>query len=130
VNLAARLEGINSQYGTRILVGEETARSAGDAMVFRELDAVRPKGKKVPVRIFELVGERGQIAPAQLERLERFALGLAAYRDQRFDLAITLFDPLAASGDAPSAVFLERARGYLAAPPPESWDAVYTLTTK
>lgn len=130
VNLAARLEGINSQYGTRILVGEETARAAGEHLVFREVDAVRPKGKKVPVRIFELVGTAADVSPAQRLVLERFAQGLAAYRAQHFDLAITAFGPLAAAGDAPSAVFLERATAYRSAPPPAAWDAVYTLTTK
>ncbi|MCK6571504.1 adenylate/guanylate cyclase domain-containing protein [Myxococcota bacterium] len=130
VNLAARLEGINSQYGTRILVGEETALAAGEGLVFRELDAVRPKGKKVPVRIFELVGLRDEVPAARLDELTRFARGLAAYRSQAFALAADLFAPLAEAGDPAAAVFLERTRAYLAAPPPETWDAVYTLTTK
>lgn len=130
VNLAARLEGINSQYGTRILVGEETARQAGDALVFREVDAVRPKGKRQPVRIFELVGEADRVDPATRARLDRFAEGLAAYRAQRFDAAAALFAPLAEAGDPPAQIFLERIAGFREAPPPEQWDAVHTLTSK
>ncbi len=130
VNLAARLEGINSQYGTCILVGEETARSAGADLVFREVDAVRPKGKRVPVRIFELVGEAGHVDAATLARIERFAEGLAAYRAQRFDAAAACFGPLAEAGDPPARIFLERIAGFREAPPPEKWDAVHTLTSK
>lgn len=130
VNLAARLEGINSQYGTRILVGEETARLAGPGLVFREVDAVRPKGKKVPVRIFELVGEAGEVDAATQAGLDAFARGLAAYRGARFDEALSIFSPLAAAGDEPSRIFMERAQAFFRAPPPADWDAVHTLTSK
>src|SRR2546429_9798039 len=56
VNLSSRLEGLNKDYGTHILVNETTylgARNSG--FVFRELDLIRVKGKLQPVVIYELV---------------------------------------------------------------------------
>jgi len=44
VNLAARLEGVNKQYGTWILTGETTRAQAGDEIFTRRLDRVRRRG--------------------------------------------------------------------------------------
>src|SRR5207302_11258356 len=54
VNLASRLEGLTKEYGTQILVTEQTLIAArkglnDDAYTVRELDAVRVMGKEEPV---------------------------------------------------------------------------------
>jgi adenylate cyclase len=57
VNLASRLEGINKQYYTSIVISESTYEKVRDrGAICRELDDIRVKGKKKPVRIYELVG--------------------------------------------------------------------------
>jgi adenylate cyclase len=56
VNMAARLEPLNKQYGTEILVSEDIVSRASAHFSFRLVDAVRPKGFEEPVRIFELLG--------------------------------------------------------------------------
>lgn len=56
VNLASRLESLNKQYGTAILVSGSTARAAGDAFDFRPVEAVTVRGKTEPVDIYELKG--------------------------------------------------------------------------
>ncbi|HID10062.1 MAG TPA: adenylate/guanylate cyclase domain-containing protein, partial [Candidatus Latescibacteria bacterium] len=59
VNTASRLEGANKEYGTRILISEATYLAARDHIVVRELDRIRVKGKREPVRAYELLG-RGE----------------------------------------------------------------------
>ncbi|HOG12896.1 MAG TPA: adenylate/guanylate cyclase domain-containing protein, partial [Smithellaceae bacterium] len=44
VNLGSRLEGINKEYGTNIIISEFTYDKVKDAMCCRELDGVRVKG--------------------------------------------------------------------------------------
>jgi adenylate cyclase len=56
VNLAARLEGLNKQFGTAILVSEEVHSRVRDHFVFRACDAVIAKGMTKETRVFELVG--------------------------------------------------------------------------
>ena len=57
VNLASRLEGINKQYYTSIVISESTYNKVKDrGAITRELDDIRVKGKKKPVRIYELIG--------------------------------------------------------------------------
>ncbi len=58
VNLASRLEGINKFYHTQIIVSEYTYNEVKEQFIFRELDYIRVKGKKAPVRVFELICSR------------------------------------------------------------------------
>src|SRR5262249_1135194 len=54
-NLAARLESLNKQYGTTILISDATRAAAGDAIIARPIDLVAVKGKVRGVRVFELL---------------------------------------------------------------------------
>ena len=53
VNLAARLEGVNKQFGTFTMISEETRKQMGDTYPVRELAKVEVVGRKEPVRVFE-----------------------------------------------------------------------------
>ena len=54
VNLAARLEGLNKQYGTELLVSETVYQKANGTFLFRPIDTTSVKGISRPVSIFEL----------------------------------------------------------------------------
>jgi adenylate cyclase len=54
INLAARLEGLNKSYGTRVLVSEALKRRAEAAFVFRSVDRIKPKGFAEAFTIYEL----------------------------------------------------------------------------
>ena len=56
VNLAARLEGLNKQYGTEILASEAVCLRARHCFVFKPVGAVIAKGMTRETRVFELVG--------------------------------------------------------------------------
>ena len=131
VNLGSRLEGINKQYGTRVIVSEETVNRSAGRVFFRELDAVRVKGKLAPVRIFEVVGE-GEPDEATASWIDSYEVGLKAYRAQSWDEAITCFERVLdlRDDDLASRVFIERARSLQGNPPGDDWDGVYTMTSK
>src|SRR6516225_1687486 len=65
VNVASRLEGANKEYGTEIIVGEETRRLAGDRILVRELDRLMVYGRAGGITIYELLGfaEKGEVPP-------------------------------------------------------------------
>jgi adenylate cyclase len=131
VNLASRLEGANREYGTRILIGAATHVQVREAVVAREVDRVRVKGKREPVAIHELLA----LAPAQpalAELVSRFGRGLSAYRAQRWDEAIARFreaDGLR-GGDPASRTYVERCEAMRLAPPAPEWDGVFEMRTK
>jgi adenylate cyclase len=67
VNLGARLESLNKQYGTRIIVSEATREQLTGRYVYRPLGEVVVKGKTKPVAIFEVTG-RGEAATEGVDR--------------------------------------------------------------
>ncbi|MGF1490869.1 MAG: GAF domain-containing protein [Microcoleaceae cyanobacterium] len=63
VNLASRLEGASKQYGTDLIISEDTYQRYADRLIVQELDRITVKGKSKPVTIYELVGIReGELA--------------------------------------------------------------------
>jgi len=55
VNLAARLEGLNKEYGTTILVSEQVYSRVPHRFRFRSVDTVVAKGMTTETRVYELV---------------------------------------------------------------------------
>jgi len=58
VNLASRLEGLNKQYQTNIIVSQFVKDKAEDNFTFKYLDKVAVKGKEEKVEIYELIGKK------------------------------------------------------------------------
>ena len=55
VNLAARLEGLNKEYGTSIVASEDVYARVQHGFQFRALGSVIAKGMTQETRIYELV---------------------------------------------------------------------------
>ncbi|RIL05764.1 MAG: hypothetical protein DCC71_09100 [Proteobacteria bacterium] len=129
VNAASRIEGANKAFGTTILASQATRDLAGDAFVFREIDAIRVAGRAGALRVFELLGPASAAGERERSARERYEEALAAYRARRFDEAAASLAPLAAT-DAAARALAERARRFAAAPPPADWDGVLALDAK
>jgi adenylate cyclase len=129
VNVASRLEGANKFYGTTIAASEMTVTLTGSAFTWRELDAVRVKGRHNPVKIYELLAEAGQQTPRQANSAAAYAEGLAHWRKAEFTAAAQCFARVA-DHDKPSALFLERAKTLASHPPGPDWEPVSTLEAK
>ncbi len=132
VNLAARLEGAGKAYGVRTMISEVTYRAARDAIEVRELDSIRVVGKDEPVRVYEVLGRKGEVEAEKLQVIEAFDQGVGLYRERKWDEAIALFESGLEidSDDGPCQVFIERCQDFKLDPPPESWDAVHNLDSK
>ncbi len=63
VNLAARLEELNKQYGTRILVSQSTRDACGETFTFDPLGRVTVRGRSESVAIFSVDPKRQETAP-------------------------------------------------------------------
>src|SRR5690348_5212455 len=109
VNTASRLEELNKLLGTRLLVSETLAESV-DALVFRDLGPFVLRGKRAPVRVFEIVAERPHASREQVLLCRRFAIAREMYEAGRIDEARLQFSALRAAfpHDAPTRFFLQR----------------------
>lgn len=132
VNLAARLEGINKQYGTYICISENTRNAIGDAFVVRELDLVRVVGRSTPVRIYEMVDFPADVTDATRQWLHGYGVARALYQARKWEEAIEAFEAAMALNkeDAASWTYIKRCRIFMAAPPDPDWDGVFSHTSK
>ncbi|MCW8914541.1 MAG: HAMP domain-containing protein [Magnetovibrio sp.] len=124
VNLGARLESANKNYGTQIILSDRTYELAVDEVEARELDVVRVKGKDTPTRIYELLSTKVDH--------ETFAKGLAAYRSQNWPLAEDAFRACISTNasDPVPYVFLDRIKVLKSTPLDQNWDGVWQFATK
>ena len=130
VNLASRLEGANKEYGTGILISEDTWKMAGDAIEAREVDSIRVVGKTEPLRVFELLGRKGE---SSLDELRTgYEEGLRHYRNGDLDAAEACFAACLKirPGDGPSQVLIARLRHFRANPDARRADGVWDLKKK
>lgn len=139
VNLGSRLEGLNREYGTRIIISESTYSDVKDAFTAREIDWVRVKGKTQPVKIFELISE-GPVPTDKKLWLETFERSYLLFRQKNFAEALAGFQTCSLipmkdlngknAQDPVSALYIERCLEFLKTPPDPAWDGVVTMKTK
>jgi adenylate cyclase len=132
VNLAARLEAANKEYGTFSLISESTYQQAKNHIEVRELETIRVVGRKSPVKVYELLGKAGSIDQAILEILPFYIKGLNYYKKRNWKNAIHFFEQALSVNptDGPSRTFRNRCLRFKLNPPPEIWDGVFRLPTK
>jgi adenylate cyclase len=130
VNLASRLEGAAKVFGTLNLVAGSTVQAAAGAVACRELDWLAVKGKSEAVPVFEIMP--GEATPSRIEAWERYAGGLAAYRDRKFEEAREQFAAAlkAEPEDGPSKEMIARCDEYMVTPPPDDWRGEHVLHSK
>ncbi|WP_441236079.1 adenylate/guanylate cyclase domain-containing protein [Bradyrhizobium sp. 930_D9_N1_4] len=72
INLASRLEGLNKNYGTRVLVSSAVRARVDNAFLFRSVDSIRPKGFADPIEVSELRGEIAQADESDIAMCRRW----------------------------------------------------------
>jgi class 3 adenylate cyclase len=132
VNLAARLESANKVYGSRCLISEATANICSADFEVREIDRVVLAGQSYQQTVYEVMGRKDVIAPQQTQVRARYAAGLTAYRERRWDDARAAFAAAleAAPDDGPSIALLARIADLKQNPPPENWDGSWQMKYK
>ncbi len=132
VNLAARLEGVNKQYGTWLLISGAVRKEIGDNFILRRLDRVRVVGIHEPVPLYELVDEKGMAGDNILEGLDIFHKAMDLFEERRWGEANEMFKKcrLILPEDAPSEIYMKRCLKFSKEEPAADWDGVFNLTQK
>lgn len=130
VNIASRMEKINKEYGTQILIGPGTAQAVEKTLLARPIDWAMPAGKTQPLLIFELLCSK-EAAPKELvEAVGVYTQALASYRLRKFGESASLFEQanlLFGGSDLPSKILAAKSRAFQKTPPPENWDGTARL---
>jgi adenylate cyclase len=126
VNLAARLEGVNKQFGTYTMISEYTRDMMADAYPLRELARVAVVGKKEPVTVYEPMYPEEY--KERKEILEVFSKGLALFYQGRFEEAGRILSEIESRD--PAAAAYRKKCDELKESPPENWAGVWVMSTK
>ena len=137
VNTAARLESSAKQYGVYIQIANSTYEPVKDRMVVRDLDNVVVMGKNEPVKVWELISEVGKEPEKYKKILPAYHEALDLYKKQEWEKAIEAFkasdsleDMFSGRKTNPSRIYIPRCEHFMANPPGDDWDGVWTLTSK
>lgn len=129
VNLAARLEGVNKQFGTYTMISRatlETARENGFQAYVRELARVEVVGKSEPVTVYEPMTKEDWEKGGDLWR--DFGQALSLFYSGAFGEAAKAFSSLA-DRDPASAKYAAKCAEMETAPPSD-WKGVWVMTSK
>ena len=118
LNIAYRVGELNELYGTEIMISQATWSQCERQLEVRELDLVRIKGRREPIRAYELMSAKGRLSPEQLQLRGAFATGLVAFRNRDYAAALEMFRSCRQTlpGDRPATVYIERCERELSTP--------------
>ncbi len=106
VNLGSRIESMNKDYGTHILLSEYTYQQVRDAFRnLREVHVAHIRGRGARVRLYELIPDG--VYP-NLDWLDEFARGYTLYHSERRKEGLEIFQALAESVRDPVSQFYLR----------------------
>ena len=110
VNLASRLESLNREFGTDILLGQHTYELAKYDIVARHLDTLNVKGKEESTNVYELLAIRDEVDLQQFNWIQHYERGLQLMRDRLWPEAIVSFSQAIElrGADKPSTIMISR----------------------
>jgi adenylate cyclase len=131
VNLASRVEGLTKQYGCPILLTEDTCDALSYQVPLAIIDAVKVKGKNIPIKLYAPpTGRDGRIldkAEAEME-ISLIEQGFNYYLNKNWPAALSCYtkvqNPILADK------YINRCQHYMEAPPESDWDGVFVHTSK
>ncbi len=132
VNLASRLEGVNKQYTTETMISESTYEKVKEDIETRELDRIRVVGKTEPIKIYEVLGRKGEMNSHTRAILPLFNQGIQYYSNREWKEALACFEKALEINekDGPSSTYRQRCIDYQSQPPQDNWDGVYDMLSK
>ena len=132
VNLASRLQGLNREYQTEILISEQTAKEAGKAIIARLVDHVIVQGKESSVPVYELIGLADDTDHYWDKLIEVYGRGLDAYMVKDWDAAEKFFREVKSlrPQDGPARTMLARIERWKLSPPGDDWTGAYQIGYK
>lgn len=128
-NTASRVEGLNKQLGTRLLVSDEVLHEVS-GFVLRPLGEFLLAGKSEPIRVTEVLGRTGDPLVAALAR--HFEMAFKAFQSRCWNDTVALFEAVLREhpNDGPSHYFLSRALRLRTAPEEASMGLVTRVDKK
>lgn len=131
VNTTNRIQGVNKELGTRLLVSTEVVAGLDEFLV-RPLGGFLLVGRRASIDLVELIASKDNASPEQFELYEAFSSALLLYQSQKWQAAYDAFSIIleAYPEDGPAKFFLQRCKSLVGTVPNDSWDPTIEINTK
>ena len=131
VNTASRLEGLNKQLGSQILISEQVAAHLYDGAT-RRVGKFVMVGKSSPTVAHELLSQGIRQDERQRDLRNRFLAGLEAFQRRRWQKADAFFRSILEDfgTDGPTQFYFEQNLKFQQSPPETGWDGRIRLIHK
>lgn len=113
VNIASRVESLNKNYHTEILITENTLKSITNTRLYyyRSISNAKLRGKEIRLKIYEVFNHNeNSLKKQKLESREIFENAVELYEDKKYEQANAIFSELLAieSRDTVCQIYLTR----------------------
>jgi adenylate cyclase len=126
VNLAARLEGANKQFGTYTMISHDSKILLKEQVATREIARLTVVGRKEPVRVYEPMTRED--FKSKKNFLKKFNVGLEYFYKGQMVKGIEIFDKIRMH-DPAAAAYAEKCR-VLMSRDLKDWKGVWRMTSK
>jgi len=137
VNLGARLESGAKHWGIDVQVAHSVYESTNDYFIYRKLGSIRVKGKQEPIKVYELICQKGKESEDIKNLLNQFEIARKLYLNKKWDEAIKAFNKsnkLEQMSDYrktnPSQTYIKICNEFKNNPPNSNWDGTYNFKEK
>jgi len=131
VNTAARIESLNKQLGTKLLVSKIIAQKATSSE-FRKIGTFLFVGKSQPLTIYELIGRKGRLNDIEQKLSYFFSMGLKNFQQGKWSNSLEMFElcTSVSSKYGPALWFQRRCKNHINNLIGMHWDGVIRLENK
>ena len=132
VNQAARFEPACKIFSVLIMIGESTYQMAKDKIEARKLGLLVAKGKYKSVKVYELLGKKGDLDETKAKLVQKFEAAWEIYAKGKFVEAKAGFEECLkiVPGDGPSLAYIEQCDHFASNSPPEGWAGEWIQLSK
>ena len=135
-NTSSRLETLNKEFGTRVLVSGttylETRKFFPEKYLFRKIANVVVIGRTEPLEVFEIVGWKDRITQDKMRAILKFNYGFSLYVGGQFSDAVKAFEETLEvdPDDGPAKTYSRLCRELKDSPYPPDWEGSYYQKSK
>ncbi len=137
VNLGARLESGAKHWGIDVQVAHSVYESTNDYFIYRKLGSIRVKGKEEPIKVYELICQKGKESENIKNLLNQFEIARKLYLNKKWDEAIKAFNKSNKLEKMPnyrktnpSQAYIKICNEFKNNPPDSNWDGTYNFKEK
>lgn len=131
VNLASRLEPVNKELGTNIIISDVVQSALNGRIVVRPLGRLKVPGKEEIIEIYEPLGLKNSVPSELLTLSELYANALDQFYRRNWKACLVILEKILQSrNDGPSFHLYQVTKEYMTNPPSDDWKGEYIRKEK